>query len=57
MGRLRATADNGKAIQVLGPAGRMHGLLKSQGFRCHNAKQPDGTYLAWCERIDPVKAP
>ena len=59
MARLRATADNGKAIVhatrwcVTAAGGQ---ILRAEGFRPRFRKQPDGTYLVWCERIEPVKA-
>ena len=59
-GRLRATADNGKAVPVK-ERGSVSGSyvkgLRAQGFSVHTARNADGTYLAWCERIEPVKAP
>jgi len=54
------TAENGKAIRVPRPmsAGNNGSSFKRRGLRVHVRRQPDGTYLAWCERIvDPVKAP
>jgi hypothetical protein len=51
-GRLRATADNGKAVKVDRPPVGVYERLRLQGFLLRSAKQPDGTYLAWCERIE-----
>ena len=52
--RLRATADNGKAIRTVS---YLSGdFRRMPGYKLHVARQPDGTYLAWCERIEPVKA-
>ena len=56
--QLKATVTNGMAIA--GPTReRFTGAvtnLKGQGYRVHTAKQPDGTFLAWCERIEKVEA-
>ena len=54
-GRLIATATNGKAVAFKSACGQTS-MLRAMGYRLHNARQPDGTYLAWCERIEPVKA-
>ena len=59
IGRLRRTADNGKAIRVTDRSavtGNYHKTLKRQGLQLRTAKQLDGTYLAWCERIDAARA-
>jgi len=58
--RLRVTADNGRAIPIKERAsvsGAYIKRLRAEGLLIHTQKQPDGTYLAWCERIEPVKAP
>ena len=55
IGRLRRTAENGKAIPIKdrnSVAGSYHKSMKAEGLQLRTAKQPDGTYLAWCERID-----
>ena len=53
MARLRETADNGKAIVIIGGHGGVdYTAMRRQGLRLHCIKQSDGTYLAWCERID-----
>jgi len=59
MVRLVATLDNGKAVPWARSSigGQHFAQLKRRGLRACIARQPDGTYLAWCERIDPVKAP
>jgi len=51
--RLRATAENGKAVRI---SRYLSGdYRRMPGFKLHCAKQPDGTYLAWCERIEAPK--
>ena len=49
---LRETADNGKAIVVNGHNASDRTALLRAGFRLHVRKQTDGTFLAWCERIE-----
>ena len=54
--RLRETAVNGKAVPVSERArvsGAYVATLRRYGLKLRVAKQPDGTYLAWCERIAP----
>jgi len=52
MARLVATLDNGKAVPwACSSIGGQHfAQLKRRGLRACIARQPDGTYLAWCER-------
>ena len=54
--RLLATAENGRAIPwPRSNPGTAAKTLKRRGYKVHVAKQPEGTYLAWCERI-PTEA-
>ena len=54
--KLMETAANGKAIVMDRPGlGALGETLKRRGFQGHIARQPDGTYLAWCERIEAPK--
>ena len=55
MGRLRQTAENGKAIRLARNPGNISGQMRSAGYRIHKSKQPDGTYLAWAEHIEAPK--
>ena len=51
--RLIETAANGKAIRIPRPMslGNNGVTFQRRGLRVRVRKQPDGTYLAWCERI------
>ena len=55
LGRLRQTADNGRAIALKTRFSGASLILRRQGFLLRSARQPDGTYLAWCERIEAPK--
>lgn len=57
MGRLRATAENGKAVPVKWQSGQYTTILKRQGYRLRSGRTPDGILVAWCERIAPEPAP
>ena len=53
--RLIATESNGRAIPVRDRDhvnGSYVKALRDLGLRIHTHKQSDGTFVAWCERID-----
>ena len=55
MFKLRQTATNGKAVpiryrQVV--AGSYISILRREGLKVRTRKCPDGTFVAWCERIE-----
>lgn len=55
MRRLIQTSENGKAVvwpyRSLGGSGT-RATLRRHGLEGHVQQEPDGTYVAWCERIE-----
>jgi hypothetical protein len=55
--RLAETADNGKAVVFpRASLGNNSLALLRRGLKGHIAKQADGTYVAWCERVETKPA-
>jgi hypothetical protein len=52
--RLIETATNGKAIVVMNKSGvsSISGHLGRLGYRTHQRRQADGTFLCWAEKIE-----
>lgn len=56
--RLIETANNGKAIVVMNKRGvsSISGHLGRLGYRSHQRRQADGTFLCWAEKIEALDA-